>query len=81
MPWYSYQPIDSYPHNTTDPNNYNLVGIIPPNCPNPNEFICAIQANDNLGKPIFTTALRNEMLLALNNRIETTNVLLRPTLL
>lgn len=80
MPWYLYNPIDTFPHNTTDPNNYQLVGITPPNCPNPNNKICAIQAVDNLGLPNITTALTSEMLNAVNNSFETTNVLLRPTL-
>ncbi|MNX98108.1 hypothetical protein D3C86_1305030 [compost metagenome] len=80
MPWYSFTPIGSAPYNTTNPNNYTLVGSTPPTCPNPNNFICAIQANDNLGKPIFTTPLLEEMVTSLNNRIESTNVLLRPNI-
>lgn len=80
MPWYSFTPIGATPFSPSDPNNYTLVGITPPTCPNPNNFICAIQANDNLGEPIFTVALLQEMLTALNNRTETTNVLLRPNL-
>lgn len=81
MPWYSFIPIDTFPHNTTDPNNYQLVGILPPNCPTPKSHLCAIQAADNSGLPIITTALTAEMADALNNSFESTNVLLRPTLL
>ncbi|MEN5232889.1 hypothetical protein [Sphingobacterium faecium] len=82
MPWYSFQPIDLYPHNVGSPNNYQLVGINPPNCPNPNNFLCAIQAPDNAGKPNFGAApnLILEIANAVNNRLESTNVLLRPSL-
>ncbi|MNL55490.1 hypothetical protein D3C87_1789090 [compost metagenome] len=77
MPWYLYTPV-TIPPDVCNPNNYTLVGSIPPNCPNPNNFLCAIQANDNLGKPIITFALICEIANAVNNRTETTNVLLRP---
>lgn len=80
MPWYLFNPIDTFPHNTTDPNNYQLVGILPPTCPSPKTKLCSIQASDNQGLPIFTQALTSEMATALNNSIESTNVLLRPTL-
>lgn len=80
MPWYLYNPIDPFPHNSSDPNNYNNVGITPPNCPNPNNFLCSIQAADNAGKPIITLALESEKNNAVNNKTETTNVRLRPTL-
>lgn len=80
MPWYSFTPIDSYPYNTGDPNNYTLVGTNPPTCPSPKIKLCAIQAADNQTKPIFTQALALEMATALNNSIESTNVLLRPSL-
>lgn len=83
MPWYSFTPVDTFPHNTVDPNNYTLSGITPPSCPNPNNFLCAIQAPDNSGKPNFAAApgLPAEIANAINNRTETTNVHLRPTLL
>lgn len=80
MPWYLYNPIDSFPHNPVDPNNYDLIGSLPPSCPSPNNRLCAIQANDNLGNPIITQALASDMLVAIANSFETTNVLLRPTL-
>ncbi len=80
MPWYLFNPIDTFPHNTVDPNNYDPIGSIPPSCPNPNTKLCAIQANDNLGNPIITLALAGEMASAINNNFESTNVLLRPTL-
>lgn len=82
MPWYLFNPVDPFPHNTVDPNNYNLVGLIPPTCPSPNLRLCSIQAADNLGKPNFALSpnLPAEIANALNNRVDTTNVLLRPTL-
>lgn len=80
MPWYSFTPIGSAPFDAGDPNNYTLVGTNPPTCPSPKLHLCAIQANDNLTKPILTTSLGFEIANALNNNTETTNVLLRPTL-
>lgn len=78
MPWYQFTPAGS-PRNPADPNSYTLVGSTPPSCPNPNNFTCAIQANDNSGQPIITAALQVELLIALENRTESTNVLLKPT--
>ncbi|MEJ5145361.1 hypothetical protein [Sphingobacterium sp. MYb388] len=75
MPWYSY----NNPGSIGDPNSYNLEGNTPPSCPNPNNFICAIQANDNLGKPILTFGLVVAIADALQTRTESTNVLLKPT--
>jgi hypothetical protein len=80
MPWYIFNPIDSFPHNACDPNNYDLIGINPPNCPSPNLRLCAIQAYDNFGVPIITQALCAEIATAVINQTETTNVVLRPTL-
>lgn len=77
MPWYVFNPIDPFPHNPCDPNNYVLIGSTPPSCPGANNYLCAIQAADNLGKPIITPALCNEIALALLNHIDTVNVLLR----
>jgi hypothetical protein len=75
MPWYSFTPIPPScdPNN---PNNWTLVGPIPPPCPPPNNFLCAIQASDNMGKPIITVALSAEIAFALQNHVDTTNVLL-----
>lgn len=80
MPWYLFNPIDAFPHNVNDPNNYDSLGIVPPNCPSPNLRLCAIQAYDNFGSPIITMALSTEIGTAVNNRTETINVVLRPTL-
>ncbi|MOA49248.1 hypothetical protein D3C78_1721040 [compost metagenome] len=80
MPWYSYNPVDAFPHDACNPNSYTNVGNTPPSCPSPNNHLCAIQANDNAGKPIFTRALLCEIVTALNNRVDTTNVQLRPNL-
>ncbi|MEN5232884.1 hypothetical protein [Sphingobacterium faecium] len=79
MPWYSYNPIDSYPHNPLNPNNYTLIGIVPPLCPDPNDFLCAIQSAGG-AKPTISSGLCQQMVIALANKIETSNILLRPTL-
>ncbi|MEN5193426.1 hypothetical protein [Sphingobacterium faecium] len=78
MPWYSFNPIDTFPHDTADPNNYSLTGTTPPNCPSPKLNLCAIQASDNQGLPIITQSLRTQISNAVTNKVETTNVLLRP---
>lgn len=77
MPWYLYTPV-TIPGNICDPNNYTLVGIFPPLCPFPNIHLCAIQALDSMGKPIITLALACEIATALQNSLETVNVLLKP---
>lgn len=72
MPWYQF---------TGDPSNpYTLIGNTPPNCPSPKIHLCAIQAADNLGQPIITYQLTLEIVAALNNSTDSTNVRLRPTL-
>lgn len=76
MPWYSFTPTLS-PSNPHDPNEYTLLGSAP-SCPGVNNFICAIQANDNMGKPDITVELCIELLIALQNRIDRTNVKLKP---
>lgn len=80
MPWYSFSPIDTFPHDPGNPNNYTAVGSSTPSCPNPNDYLCAIQAADNSGKPLITQALETQITIALANKVESTNVLLRPTL-
>lgn len=81
MPWFIFCPIDTFPNDVCNPNNYFLVGASPPNCPDPNLHLCAIQANNNAGKPIITCGLIIEIANAINSNLETTNVHLRPTLL
>lgn len=81
MPWYSFNPLGGFPFDVSDPNNYTLVGIFPPNCPDPNLHLCAIQAVNIGGRPLITCALICEIANALNNNLETTNVLLRPNLI
>lgn len=76
MPWYLYDPGAT---DVTDPNNYGPPLIIPPNCPTPKRYLCAIQANDNSGSPVILIVLVNEIANALNNGSESTNVKLRPT--
>ncbi|MGA6119570.1 hypothetical protein [Sphingobacterium anhuiense] len=71
MPWFQLLPNGDL----TDPNDYNLVGA--PNCSGL-KYICAIQASADVNsKPVLTTALRNEMLRALQTKSNSTNVLLR----
>jgi hypothetical protein len=74
MPWYNYNS-----GSIGNPNSYTLTTTPPTNCPNPNNFLCAIQAADNNQKPILTFDLVVEIGNAVNNRSESTNVLLRPT--
>jgi len=76
MPWYVFNP-GSFPASPCDPNNYILVGTAP-NCPGVNNVLCAIQADDNMEHPILTAALCSEIATALQNKIDTTNVKLRP---
>lgn len=79
MPWYIFCPKNP-PYDPCNPNNYVLVGSTPPSCPSPKIYLCAIQAADNMGKPIITIQLCEEIIISLNNQIETINVRLRPTL-
>ncbi|AIM38128.1 hypothetical protein KO02_16675 [Sphingobacterium sp. ML3W] len=76
MPWYSFTPIGT--PDVSNPNHYTLVGSTPPSCPTPNEQLCAIQASDNMSKPILTDSLIAEIGNTVNNKIESTNVLLKP---
>ncbi|MEN5232880.1 hypothetical protein [Sphingobacterium faecium] len=78
MPWYSFTPVSIATGDPSDPNQYTLIGSIPPSCPSPNSNLCAIQASDNLGLPILTLPLLIEMANALENVTETSNVLLKP---
>lgn len=74
MPWYKFTPGGSTP-DPGDPNQYTNVGTNPPWCPF-NFTMCAIQAMDNDGQPIIGTALLREIVRALQNGNESTNVLL-----
>jgi len=76
MPWYEFTPTLS-PSQPANPNEYTLIPNPLP-CPGSNEVLCVIQANDNMGKPILNLALVSEIALALQNRIDTTNVKLKP---
>ncbi|KKX46847.1 MULTISPECIES: hypothetical protein [Sphingobacterium] len=63
--------------NPTIASNYSSVSS--PSCSSGNK-ICAINATDNgSGQPVFTTALQNEMILALHTATPSTNVQLRNT--
>jgi len=79
MPWYKFTPGGATP-NPSNRNQYTLYGGggFPPSCPG-NIRICAIQAMDSGGLPILTTALLNEIIQALENRNDSTNVLLKDT--
>ena len=77
MPWYSYTPTTLL-SNVCDPNNYTLVGVLPPACPSPKRRLCAVQAVDNMGRPILTPALLCEIASAMQNSLEGVNVRLRP---
>ncbi|MDH5825829.1 hypothetical protein [Sphingobacterium faecium] len=77
MPWYSFTPGAATPQDPSDPNQYTLFGMTPPPCPGGCK-ICAIQAMDNMGKPIITLALLREIIRALHNCTASTNVLLCP---
>lgn len=80
MPWFVFCPLGSVPYDICDPNNYVLVGSTPPICPSPKIYLCAIQAANNIGQPLLTFPLLCEIATAVNNRVETVNVLLRPLL-
>jgi hypothetical protein len=80
MPWYIYNPTGTPPYNIGGACNYNPVGSSPPSCAGPNNYLCGIQANDIGGKPIITQALILEIAEAVNNKTETTNVVLRSTI-
>ena len=75
MPWYLFNTGGNDP---SEPSQYSNVGSTPPTCAGANLKICAIQASDNMGAPIFTTALYREIIRAQHNLTESTNVLLRP---
>lgn len=79
MPWYQFTP-GGGAFNPSDRNQYTLYGdgSFPPNCPG-NIRVCAIQAMDSGGLPFITTALLNEIIQALENRADSTNVLLKGT--
>lgn len=77
MPWYQFTPPGFF-KNPTDPNQYTLFGTIPSPCAGPNVILCSIQASDNMGKPIITAALISEIAIALENKITTVNVYLKP---
>ncbi len=77
MPWYVYAP-STLPGDPCDPNNYILVGLIPPVCPNPNLRLCAIQTGDSGGSPVISFAFCAEIKAAIDSKTETVNVLLKP---
>ncbi|WP_400261321.1 hypothetical protein ACFX5U_15510 [Sphingobacterium sp. SG20118] len=77
MPWYLFMPTTTS-SDPCDSNNYRLHGNTPPPCPGSNDQLCAIFALGFMGKPIITDDLCAEIIYALQNGIETANVLLKP---
>jgi len=75
MPWYSFTPTIT-PHEPQNPSQYTNVGTTPPSCIG-NQKVCAIQALDQSGQPDITPALLGEIVQALNNNTNNTNVLLK----
>ena len=78
MPWYTYNPTGPTPYDAGNLGFYTNVGSTAPTCSGNNNFLCAIQASDISGSPDITLSLALEMTTALNNRIDTANVRLRP---
>lgn len=76
MPWYVFQTNGTNP---SDPNQYGPPQITAPTCPGDNLFLCAIQANDNMGHPHIDCTLIIEIAIAIQNRTDSINVKLRPT--
>ncbi|MDH5825828.1 hypothetical protein [Sphingobacterium faecium] len=77
MPWYSFTPGAATPQDPSDPNQYTLVGMSPPPCLGGCK-VCAIQAMDNMGKPIFTIPLYREIIRGQHNGTASVNVLFKP---
>ena len=77
MAWYRFKP-NGILRDPTDPNQYTLNGNVPPPCPGSNSTLCSIQAEDNMGHPIITVTLLSEIVWALENKITTVNVFLKP---
>lgn len=77
MPWYSFTP-SGLNGDVCNPNNYTLLTTLPPTCPGSNNVLCAIQAIDNMGKPVITPSLMCEIGSTLQNGVAGINVLLRP---
>lgn len=74
MAWFSLTPDES----PTNPSNYTNVGNTRPTTCEGQDQICAIQANDNgSGQPVLTDALKNDMISALHNRANNSNVSLK----
>lgn len=67
---------------TGDPNSYDKVSGGSPNCPLPDERLCAIFAEiqliQGIQRPIITPTLQTQISDALNNKQESANVLLKP---
>jgi hypothetical protein len=72
MPYYTLNPGGS-PIVSTD--YTNIGGTAPTSCGG-SEQICAIYTEGN-SQPVLTNALKNEMVLALNNHASTSNVFLK----
>ena len=53
------------------------VGSGPPNCPGSGKICCILACDDGSGKPLITTDLQSEMIMALNSGLNQPEVLLR----
>lgn len=77
MPWYKFTG-----SNPTLASNYTLVEEEPQDCAGTPQYVCAIQAmDDGFNNPVISEALKDEIIIALNDAIPSANVLLkaRPT--
>ncbi|QQD16042.1 hypothetical protein [Sphingobacterium sp. UDSM-2020] len=77
MAWYVFTP-SGLSRDPCDPNQYTLVGMNTPACSGVNNYLCAIQATDNMGQPIMTVMLICEIVRALENKTNSVNVFLKP---
>ena len=77
MPWYVFNPSGPAPHSIGNMDFYDAPQILPPDFPGPKISLSAIHAEDDQGEPIITTDLALEIVMALTNKKESTNVRLR----
>lgn len=63
--------------NPNNPEHYLYVGSGPPNCPGSGKICCILACDDGSGKPLITTDLQSEMIMALNSGLNQPEVLLR----
>lgn len=76
MPWYLFTP-SGIQRDPFDPNQYTLLQFSPTVCVGEKQYLHAVQAMDNMGSPVFSVALMREIGWAFENRMQSTNVLLK----